>query len=202
MNGVVMKIKLVAIAIAAVMLSGCVSIPQSIKGTNSAVKNETYSTMYGDFPFYKGREVRIGGRVTNVINNNKETLFEIVTLPLNDSARPEINRNYQGRVMVKANEFIDPISLRGHFVTVVGTVNSIVEGRVGNFDYNFIRLDLIGYQIWKVRDDIMPIGVMDYGFGPYWQNQWGAAYNTYMPGWGWGWYPDETSYQIQKQVIR
>lgn len=200
-----MSIKSLAVAMAVIFLAGCASIPQSIKGNPNLVINSDYAEISQNVAAYQGKEVRLGGKVLNVINNKNETLFEVAVLPLNTSAKPEINSSYQGRIIVKASKFIEPLSLKGHLVTVLGTIGNTIDGHVGKAAYTFLSVNLVGYQVWKVMDNIVPDGYMDYGFGPYWQNQWGAAGYapyTYNPGFGWGWYPEENTYQIEKEVVR
>lgn len=199
------KKNLVAAALFTFLLSGCASIPPSIQGNSTLLASQNYTAISSNLPFYLNKQVRLGGRVLNVINHNNETLFEVAVLPLDKSARPEIGSAYQGRIMVRAAKFIEPLTLKDHLVTVLGTVTGSTTGKVGQADYNFVTLQAIGYQIWRVRDDIVPVSDLNYGFGPYWQSNWNPAYGPYYPAaWGeWGWYPPEVAtYQIQKEVVR
>lgn len=190
-----MRRKLLAVTAATFFLAGCAAIPPSIQGDANLLANVNYTEINKNTALYKGKEVRLGGKVINVINNKNETLFEVAVLPLDSSARPETNSSYQGRIMVKAASFIDPLSIKNHLITVLATVSGDINGKVGNANYKFLTLDLINYQVWHVENNIVPLDTMNYGFGPYWQNNWGP----YMPGWGW--YPSDTSYQVEKQLV-
>lgn len=198
-----MKKKLLIAALISLGLSGCVSIPKSIEGNSTLLASQNYATIRGDLPAYLNKQVRLGGRVLNVINTNNETLFEIAVLPLDSNARPDISGSYQGRIMVKAAKFIEPLTLKDHLVTVLGTVTGSTVGKVGHASYDFITLQAIGYQVWRVRSEMVPVNDFNYGIGPYWDNTWNPAYGGYTPGWGgWGWYPQPETYQVQQQIVQ
>lgn len=198
-----MKIPLITTLLACLALSGCVSIPQNIQGNKNSLVSASYQDINQDVSRFNGQEVRLGGKVLNVVNSQNETSFEIAVLPLDDNARPELGTAFQGRIIVKANKFIDPLILEDHLITVLGTVTGTTNGKVGNADYRYLTLSLLGYQVWQVRDNIMPVSYPPYGFygpNPYWHHGWGPASATYMPGWGW--YPSGTLFQVEPQVVK
>ncbi len=65
---------------------------------------------------------RFGGKVINVINGKTDTLLEIAVLPLDSYAKPDIEANYQGRLLARQSGFLDPVNYRNHFVTILGTI--------------------------------------------------------------------------------
>jgi len=195
-----MKTPLVISLLACLALSGCVSVPQDIQGNNSLLAKVSYQDIQQNIAGFNGQQVRLGGKVLNVVNHQNETLFEVAVLPLDSSARPELGTAFQGRIIVKASKFIDPLTLKDHLVTVLGTVTGTTDGKVGEADYRYLTLSLQGYQVWQVRENIVPVnytGVGIYGPNPYWRYGWGS---TYMPGWGW--YPAGTMFQVEQQVVK
>lgn len=50
---------------------------------------------------------RAGGKVINVINGKTDTLLEIAVLPLDSYAKPDIEANYQGRLLARQSGFLD-----------------------------------------------------------------------------------------------
>lgn len=210
-----MKAPLLTTLLACLLLSGCVSIPQDIKGNNNLLASVSYQDINQDIPRFKGQEVRLGGKVLNVVNNQNDTLFEVAVLPLDDNARPQLGTSYQGRIIVKANKFIDPLILKDHLVTVLGTVAGTTSGKVGQADYQYLTLNLQGYQVWQIRDSIVPTNYPPYGmYGPGFYGMQGYGWGpngAFTPGWGpsngafmssWGWYPAEPMYQVQPQVVK
>ncbi|WP_177203312.1 Slp family lipoprotein [Izhakiella capsodis] len=197
-----MKKLLLPVLISGFIVTGCSSIPKNLGGNSELVSTASYQQLYENPVQYKGQEVRIGGRVVNVINHENETLFEIAVQPLDKTARPDIDQPYQGRVMVKKAGFIDPLTLRNHLITVLGTVDNSVQGRVGKAQYKFIVLNMLGYQIWHIRENLIPVESWNYGFGPYWNDGWSAYPYPYPYVMDWGWYPAPDSFQIQKTIVK
>lgn len=198
-----MKTPLVISLLACLALSGCVSIPQDIQGNNKTLANISYQDIEQDLARYNGQEVRLGGKVLNVVNHQNETAFEVAVLPLDDNARPELGSTFQGRIIVKASKFIDPLTLKDHLVTVLGRVAGTTPGKVGEADYQYLTLNLQGYQVWKIRENFVPVNYSafgGYGPNPYWQYGWGPMNPYFMPGWGW--YPASTMFQVEQQVVR
>lgn len=72
-------------AAVAVALSGCVSVPDAIKGTSPTPQQDLVRVMNAP-QLYVGQEARFGGKVVNVQNQQGKTRLEIATVPL-DSAR-------------------------------------------------------------------------------------------------------------------
>lgn len=187
-----MKSSLFIFLLACLTLSGCVSIPQEIQGNSRSLSEISYQDIQQDVSRFNGQEVRLGGKVLNVVNGQNETSFEVAVLPLDYSARPELGTAFLGRIIVKADRFIEPLTLKGHLVTVLGTVTGTTNGKVGEADYQYLTLSLQGYQVWQIRDNIVPInyfGFGDYGPDPYWR-------------YGWGWYPPGVMFQVEQQVVK
>ncbi|ORM59852.1 hypothetical protein PRCB_13280 [Pantoea rodasii] len=179
------------------IVTGCSSIPKDIGGNSKLVSSANFYQLYEHPDQYTGYPVRIGGRVLNVINHKKETLLEIAVLPLDDSARPEINDSYEGRVIVKDKGFIDPLLLKNHYLTVLADVEGSANGKIGETPYKFVLLSLLGYNIWHIKEDMIPVDSWNYGFGPYW-NYRRAAYPYAM---NWGWYPVPAGYRLEKTIV-
>lgn len=200
-----MKAPLLTTLLTCLLLSGCVSIPQNIQGNNSLLAAVSYQQINQNPVQFNGQQVRLGGKVLNVINAQNETSFEVAVLPLDDNARPLLGSAYQGRFIVKTNKFIDPLTLKDHLVTVLGTVAGTTNGKVGQADYKYLTLNLLGYQVWQIRDNLVPIDAPPYGIygpGPYWNPGygWGPVNPAFMSGWGW--YPAEPMFHVEQQVVR
>ena len=164
------------------LLSGCATIPSSIKGNGQSDLQKDFLKLKQTPNLYVGQQVRLGGLVINVVNQPHETLLEIAVLPLNYNAQPEIGAQYQGRILAKSLTFLDPVNFRNHYVTVLGNLTGNRTGRVGNSSYPFVTMNILGYQVWQEETRIMPAPGFDYGIGPAWPADWnGMMY----PGWGW-----------------
>ncbi|VDZ72934.1 putative lipoprotein [Atlantibacter hermannii] len=68
------------VALGALALSGCVTIPDAIKGSSEMPQQDLAAVM--DAPrLFIGQEARFGGKVVNVINQQGKTRLEIATVP-------------------------------------------------------------------------------------------------------------------------
>lgn len=184
-NGTMINRTFMTMLVSSVLiLGGCTSIPKSIEGNNSPILQKNFVSVHSAPGLFKGQQVRFGGKVVNVINKDNETLLELAVLPLDASAKPEINEQYEGRIIAKSNKFLDPVNFRNHLVTVLGTLTGSENGTIGKTPYKFVTMNIEGYQIWHITESIQPIAEWDYGFGPYWQsNMWNNGFGPY-----WGWY--------------
>ena len=70
----------------AIALSGCVSVPDAIKGSSPTPQQDLVRVM--NVPeLYVGQEARFGGKVIDVQNQQGKTRLEIATVPLDSGAR-------------------------------------------------------------------------------------------------------------------
>ncbi len=166
-------------ALVAVSLTGCVTVPDEIKGTSPTPQMDLVRVMNAP-QLYVGQEARFGGRVINIINQQGKTRLEIATLPLDAGARPILNSPSLGRIYADANGFLEPSDYRGQLVTVVGPITGTAQGKVGGTTYTYMTMNANEWKRWRVTQQIvMPPQPMDpwlWG-GP---RPWG-----YYP---WGWY--------------
>lgn len=162
------------------MLSGCVTVPDAIKGTSPTPQDDLMRVMNAP-QLYVGQEARFGGKVVDIQNQQGKTRLEIATVPLDSGARPILGEPSRGRIYANVNGFLDPVDFRGQLVTVVGPITGSVAGKVGNTPYNFMTMDVTGYKRWRIAQQVvMPLQPIDPWF--YGGRGWPYGYG------GWGWY--------------
>lgn len=166
-------------------LSGCVSIPDAIKGSSPTPQQDLVRVMAAP-QLYVGQESRFGGKVVNVQNQQGVTRLEIATVPLDSGARPTLGEPSRGRIYADINGFLDPVDFRGQLVTVVGPISGTVEGKIGSTPYKFPLIKATGYKRWNLTQQVvLPPQPMDpWGFGPHpWRYGYGYGYGGwYNPG--------------------
>ncbi|ELY4157492.1 Slp family lipoprotein [Cronobacter turicensis] len=169
------------LALSVLLLGGCVSVPDAIKGTSPTPQQDLVRVMNAP-QLYIGQEARFGGRVVNVDNQQGKTRLEIATLPLDSAARPLLGQPSRGRIYADVNGFLDPVDFRNQLVTVVGPISDTVEGKIGSSPYKFMVMQVNGFKRWRVTQQVMmpPQPIDPWMWGP-------------RPGWGygygpWGWY--------------
>lgn len=177
--------------IVSVALSGCVTVPDEIKGTSATPQQDLTQVMNAP-QLYVGQEARFGGKVINISNQQGKTRLEIATVPLDSGARPILGEPSRGRIYADVNGFLDPVDFRGQLVTVVGPISGTVDGKVGETPYKFMLMQVNAYKRWRVVQQVMmPPQPMDPWF-------WGPGPGAWRYG-GWGWYPPGPA-QVQSVV--
>lgn len=162
------------------VLSGCVTVPDAIKGTSPTPQDDLMRVMNAP-QLYVGQEARFGGKVVDIQNQQGKTRLEIATVPLDSGGRPILGEPSRGRIYANVNGFLDPVDFRGQLVTVVGPITGSVAGKVGNTPYNFMTMDVTGYKRWRIAQQVvMPPQPIDPWF--YGGRGWPYGYG------GWGWY--------------
>ena len=162
------------------MLSGCVTVPEAIKGSSPTPQDDLVRVMNAP-QLYVGQEARCGGKVVEIQNQQGKTRLEIATVPLDSGARPILGEPSRGRIYANVNSFLDPVDFRGQLVTVVGPITGTVEGKVGSTPYKFMTMDVTGYKRWRLAQQVvMPPQPIDPWF--YGGRGWPYGYG------GWGWY--------------
>ncbi|MDR5617754.1 Slp family lipoprotein [Arsenophonus sp.] len=183
-----MKIKLnyqaaikVALLAGVVLLAGCVSIPESIKGTTQTPV-ESLSAVREAPELYIGQEGRFGGKVISVLNNNNQTRLEIAVMPLSKyDAAPRLNTPSVGRIYAYIGRFLEPSDFSGHYITVVGTITGIEEGKIDLVSYQYVKIAVSGYQRWnQMQSVVLPPSGWGYG-SPWYPNYPNSPYY-----WNWG----------------
>lgn len=161
-------------------LSGCVSVPDAIKGSSLTPQQDLVRVMAAP-QLYVGQESRFGGKVVNIENQTGKTRLEIATMRLDSGARPILGEPSRGRIYADVSGFLDPIDFRDQLVTVVGPITGTVDGKIGNTDYHFLTIQATGYKRWHVTQQVVmppqPIDPWLWGPRP-WRYGYGGWYNS------------------------
>ncbi|MBB1201259.1 Slp family lipoprotein [Enterobacteriaceae bacterium 89] len=166
-------------------LSGCVTVPDAIKGSSPTPQQDLVRVMAAP-QLYVGQEARFGGKVVNVKNKQGKTRLEIATVTLDEGARPTLGEPSRGRIYADVNGFLDPVDFRNRLVTVVGPITGTEKGKIGDTPYTYMVMQATGYKRWNVTQQVvMPPQPIDpyWGVGPYYHHRpWPYAYGWYNPG--------------------
>lgn len=162
----------------ALMLSGCVTVPDAIKGSSPTPQQDLVRVMSAPVRWSGGTLWWQSGCGTKPA---RKTRTEIATVPLDSGARPTLGEPSRGRIYADVNGFLDPVDFRGQLVTVVGPITGAVDGKIGNTPYKFMVMQVTGYKRWHLTQQvIMPPQPIDPWF--YGGRGWPYGYG------GWGWY--------------
>lgn len=140
-----MRIQLCVFALA--LLGGCATVPEPLRGEFPAITPQA-SVNQG----VSNQRVRWGGEIVDVTPARDETCFEVLGQNLNGQGRPVEGANSQGRFIACAQGFYDPaVYAEGRDFTVVGTVNTTVTRKVGEYDYRYPQVSVQQVYLWPER---------------------------------------------------
>ncbi|PHM73394.1 Slp family lipoprotein [Xenorhabdus kozodoii] len=167
----------VVVLLGTLVLAGCVSVPDVIKGTTKTPVEDLFSVK--NIPeLYIGHEGRFGGKVLSVLNEKDHTRLEISAMPLASNAAPRLDTPSLGRVYAYVNTFLEPSDFKNHYVTVVGLITGLEKGKVGNSPYEYVVMNATGVKRWhESQRMIFPSGV---GGDPW--NYYGNPYDPFWDG--------------------
>lgn len=156
--GNVQRIKFIFSGFLIALLGGCAT-----PSPPGDVENISVS-MYQSGKVEVGAPVRWGGTIAKINNLHDKTVLEIVSRPLLRSGRPRHNDQSDGRFLAELAEFLDPEIIKpGRDISVIGTVERLHNGKVGESDYRYPVLSVFKYQFWKKESEIDP----GYGYPHY-----------------------------------
>lgn len=170
-----------AVGLSVLLLSGCVTVPQAIRGTTPTPQMNLVAVQ-GAPQIYVGQEARFGGRVVSVTNDKNRTRLEIAAMPLDSSASPILGEPSTGRFAAYYNGFLDPVDFKNQLVTVVGPITGFENGAVGQASYRYVTVNVNSFKRWReVTEVVMP----PQPFGPIGPWGYGRPYGAFGPSWGW-----------------
>lgn len=159
------KLKALSAVFIAGLLSACSTTPSSI-GFDEQSRSFIQVAQSPDA--FVGSQVRWGGIVARVENLEKDTLIEIVNLPLDYRARPMANQQTGGRFIARVQGFLDPmIYQQGKEITVVGILSRAMPGMIGEHKVDFPVVDSSGHHLWQQRPSHHNVMVYS-SWDPFW----------------------------------
>lgn len=161
------------------LLGGCLNLPPAIQ--DAPIGNISYSQANKNINNYRDAQVRWGGVIIDVENEQTYSLVQIMYYPLNYYGRPQLNESNEGRFAIKSPEFLDPaIYTKNKEITIAGTVNGEIEQTIGK---KTIRMPLVSASVIHLWPDAERNNYYDYGgygFGyPYYPYYRGGFYGPY-----------------------
>lgn len=173
-----MNIRLVLPFFAALSLAACATAPKPLQGQFHMVNPRDAVTVHQQ----AGTPVRWGGRIIETKPGPGETCFQMISRPLNATARPNTNSNdaSDGRFLACRAGFYDPAVFQaGRDVTFIGTIAGYESTRIGDYDYQLPKIAADVVYLWPVIREVELVPVNAWGpWGP-----WGP-WDPWGPRWG------------------
>ncbi len=156
-----------------ILTSACARPPTALRGM---FPDTTVADVQAGVP--AGERIRWGGTIVRTTPGADDTCFEVMSQPLDRRAEPRPVDESFGRFVACAPGFYDPaIYAEQRELTVVGTVEGIVEGQVGDRPYRFPKVRAEVVYLWPKREPRPVIYYYDpwpyFGPRPYVWGAWG-----------------------------
>ncbi len=179
MNGCYKYLALLGTVLVSLVLGACSTVSdqfaQSVPGSPELAQVLTSDKTY------QGLQVRWGGVILSVRNEETSSLIEVLQQPLLHNGRPNTTGLSQGRFLIKVNEFVDPeVYTPKKSITVIGILSGSKTEKVGEFDYDFpIVISQMGnYRLWQQQPPVRYYQA-DPFYDPYWHRP--SYYYPYRP---------------------
>jgi outer membrane lipoprotein len=135
-------------------LVGCSSLPTDLASDDEELISD-YSTWTALAPV-EPISLRLGGVIADIQNLSDKTRIELVNLPIDDSGKPNINKQPRGRFIVYLPGFVDPVTYaEGRLVTVLGKSAGEEDALVGKYEYTFPVLEADALHLWTVKERVV-----------------------------------------------
>ncbi|SMY15044.1 Slp family lipoprotein [Photobacterium aquimaris] len=137
-----------------VFMVGCASLPATLV-TKSKDPITDLSVIQQHPQASQNKEVRLGGVIASIRNEQLQTRIEMVAMPLTSDGRPILNAQSKGRFIAYINGFLEPLEYaKGRLLTVVGKFSGDEQGKIGKYPYTFPVVQVFGQQLWRVQQQI------------------------------------------------
>ncbi|WP_412972856.1 Slp family lipoprotein [Glaciecola sp. MF2-115] len=185
------KSSVVAVAL---LISGCVIVPEPIKVSDTDDLLSFESVINGDSSA-QGAEVRWGGEIVSVENKKEYSEFEILHYPNNHYGKPRANMDSAGRFKVRVTGFIDPLVFEtGRLITFLGELGEPTEGIIGEQTYIYPVVLANGYYMWKDTEEYQVSGFYYSELSPFWGM--GIRHHYYRP---YGFFHNRTTIRVDRK---
>lgn len=160
------------------LLQGCSSpIPPAIREAPATAPS--LAQVQAHPADYQGQTVRWGGVIDTTRNLADSTELTIIAYPLSGNGYPLADESTQGRFLAHLPGFLEPNDYRsGRKLTVAGTVIDVESGTVGEFNYDYPRVQVNTHYLWPELPEMVVVP-------PYrsYRDPWWPYYNHRYP-WG------------------
>ena len=183
MNGhsAVNAFRVILLAALVLALSACATMPAALRGDFTGVQPATATATS------TGKPVRWGGRLLAVHPKASQTCFEILSLPLDDTAEPQRSGQPGHRFLACRAGFVDPAAFPvDRLVTIVGKLDHFETRTIGSYHYRYPVVALGTVHLWPKPVEARPYPAPPWFYDPWFYDPW---YPRLRDPWGrpYGW---------------
>jgi outer membrane lipoprotein len=148
-----MLIRIYLVACMLLLLSACAVTPpfsdDLLHGVNRSMQPEQAVK-----DNVKDVQVMWGGVIVKATNTEDHTDFAVLFYPLDSSQRPDRGQPAKSRFIVRYHGYLETmVYAPGREITVLGKLQGVEEGKIGDAPYRFPVLNAEQLHLWPVGDD-------------------------------------------------
>ncbi len=144
------RLFLVALPLLVVLLltGGCSTTPKL--DSAGVDRNITPTLATQNIDVAKGKRAMWGGMILSGKNMPESTQLEVLAYPLGEDDRPNRDAQPMGRFIAKSEGYIETAEYAsGRLLTVVGTVEGLRHGKIGQSEYTYPVIDIQQKHLWE-----------------------------------------------------
>ena len=139
-------IKTIVCVLFACLCVGCTSPPIKVNNKVLAQTPDSLSTATSEISGH----VVWGGVIVSAHNLSDRTQLEVLSYPLAKNQRPLTGQQPTGRFLIQAEGYLELASFKqGRLVTVLGSLQGVTQGTVGEADYQYPSVTANDLHLWK-----------------------------------------------------
>ncbi len=131
-------------------LQACSHLPETIQYPPR--QDIGFAQVQANPDVYHDVQVRWGGTIINVTNQQQNTELQVLLYPLNYYGRPQISKTAEGRFLAVSQQFLDPaIYEKGTEITLMGRLQGKKAINVGKKQLEIPVVAIDNDHIWPVE---------------------------------------------------
>ncbi len=151
MSGVLMISRFLAAVIVLLQLVACATTPPlDTRGVDQRI---TTRQAVATPDALRGRKILWAGVIVQGGNRQNSTQLEMLAYPLRSNNRPDTNAAALGRFIIVQRGYLETVDYApGRSLTVVGTLDGVRHGKVGEADYDYPVVLSEQLRLWPATD--------------------------------------------------
>lgn len=164
MNGVMMISRLLIAVSLLLQLAACGTTPQlDTRGVDPRI---TTRQAVATPDALRGRKILWAGVIVQGSNQQDSTQLEVLAYPLRYNNRPDTYAAPLGRFLIVQHGYLETVDYApGRALTVVGTLDGVRRGKVGEADYDYPVVLSQQLHLWPAADSTYSDPQVHFGVG-------------------------------------
>lgn len=146
------------------LFTACAQTPKF--ETHQVDRQLTPSGVVADISSAQGKTAMWGGIIISGKNFKAHTRLEVLAYPVDEDGVPDRQGKPLGRFLAQKQGYLETSEYsEGRYVTVIGPVQALDDGKIGESDYKYPVLTAEQLHLWPTEDSRDTEGQFHFGIG-------------------------------------